>query len=105
MNVLQAVKEVKDFDYLRECLGIFKDPKQFLSEAQQRKEYIKFFIEHDPEASWRSVICILDGMAQEDALKAADNIRHLAERIPGIRHLPSSEVASVCRIISHSYPL
>lgn len=83
MNVLQTVQEVKDTDYLRECLGIPRFQKKFVSETQQRKEYINYFIENDPEASWRSVICILDGMAQEDTVKAADKIRHLAEDIPG----------------------
>ena len=84
MNVLRAVREVKDTDELGACLGVpLSKQRQFSSEAQQRKAYINYFIEHDPEASWRSVICVLDGMNQPDSVEAADNIRHLAEAVPG----------------------
>ena len=57
--------------------------RPFSSEAQQRKAYINYFIEHDPDSSWRSVICALDRMNQPDSVEAADNIRHLAEAVPG----------------------
>ena len=87
MNVLRAVWEVKDADELGHYLGV-PGPKQdeiksISSEAQQRKAYINYFIEHDPEASWRRVICALDRMDQPDSIEAADNIRHLAEAVPG----------------------
>ena len=88
MNVLRAVREVKDTDrlgfYL--CVPVSKRRKikrQFSSEAQQRNAYINYFIVHDPEASWRSVICVLNEMDEPDSAEAADNIRHLAEAIPG----------------------
>ena len=88
MNVLRAVREVKGTDLLGRCLGVpdskrYEIKSQFSSEAQQRKAYINYFIEHDPEASWRSVICVLDDMNQPDSVEAADNIRHLAEAVPG----------------------
>ena len=89
MNVLRAVREVKDTDdRLGHYLGVPDSKRdeiksQFSSEAQQRKAYINYFIEHDPEASWKSVICVLDGMDQPDSVEAADNIRHLAEAVPG----------------------
>ena len=89
MNVLRAVREVKDTDDdLGLCLGVpwskrDEIKRQFSSEAQQRKAYINYFIEHDPDSSWRSVICVLDEMDQPDSVKAADNIRHLAEAVPG----------------------
>ena len=90
MNVLRAVREVKDTDLLGAWLGVpwskqREIKRQFSSEAQQRKAYINYFIEHDPEASWRSVICVLDMMSyyEEKAGVAADNIRHLAEAVPG----------------------
>ena len=89
MNVLRAVREVKYTDLLGDYLGVpeFKRDEiksQFSSEAQQRKAYINYFIEHDPEASWRSVICVLNVMSRyEEAGVAADNIRHLAEAVPG----------------------
>ena len=88
MNVLRAVREVKDTDGLGIYLGVpyskrVENKRQFSSEAQQRKAYINYFIEHDPDSSWRSVICVLDGMGRPDSVEAADNIRHLAEAVPG----------------------
>ena len=88
MNVLRAVREVKNTGLLADCLLVPRSKKdeiksQFSSEPQQRKAYINYFIEHDPEASWRSVICVLDQMDQPDSVEAADNIRHLAEAVPG----------------------
>ena len=88
MNVLRAVREVEDTDRLGDYLGVPVSKRdeiksQFSNEAQQRKAYINYFIEHDPEASWRSVICVLDRMNQPDSVEAADNIRHLAEAVPG----------------------
>ena len=88
MNVLRAVREVKGTEGLRLYLHVPDSKRdeierQFSSEAQQRKAYINYFIEHDPEASWRSVICALDEMGQPDSVEAADNIRHLAEAVPG----------------------
>ena len=88
MNVLRAVWEVKDTDRLGFCLGVPESKQdeikgQFSSEAQQRKAYINYFIEHNPDSSWRSVICALDRMNRPDSVEAADNIRHLAEAVPG----------------------
>ena len=88
MNVLRAVREVKDTDFLGYYLGVPASKRdeiqsQFTSEAQQRKAYIKYFIEHDPEASWRRVICVLEEMDKPDSAEAADSIRHLAEAVPG----------------------
>ena len=88
MNVLRAVREVKDTDDLGIYLGVpvskrDEIKRQFSSEAQQRKAYINYFIEHNPEASWKSVICVLDRMNKPDSVEAADNIRHLAEAVPG----------------------
>ena len=88
MNVLRAVRKVKGTDLLGRWLGVPDSKRdeierEFSSEAQQRKAYIKYFIEHDPEASWRRVICVLDRMDEPDSVEAADNIRHLAEAVPG----------------------
>ena len=88
MNVLRAVREVKDTDLLGGYLRVPRSKRdeigrQFSSETQQRKAYINYFIEHDPEASWRRVICVLDGIDKPDSVEAADNIRHLAEAVPG----------------------
>ena len=85
MNVQRAVKKVKDTNMLGRWLGVpYKKQeeiqRQFSSVPKQVKEYINYFMDHDPLASWRSVIVALDGMGEKEA---ADNIRHLAERITG----------------------
>ena len=85
VNVLRAVREVKNTDELGLYLGVPKSKRkeirsQFSSVVEQRKAIINYFIEHDPEASWRSVICSLDRMGQKEI---ADGIRHLAEPVQG----------------------
>ena len=85
MNVLRAVREVEDTDRLGDWLGVPKSKReeiwsQFSSVVEQRKAIINYFIENDPESSWRRVIWALDAMRQK---KIADDIRHLAEPIPG----------------------
>ena len=84
-NVQRVVQEVTDTESLRICLGV-PDLKQdeikiqFSSVPQQVKAYISYFMEHDPEASWRAVILALDVMKEKNA---ADAIRHLAEPVTG----------------------
>ena len=85
MNVLRAVREVEDTDHLGEWLGVPESKReeilsQFSSVIQQRKAFINYFIENDPEASWRSVIWALDEMGHK---KIADDIRHLAVPVSG----------------------
>ena len=84
-NVQRAVKEVKDADVLGRCLGVPSTrrqeiQRQFSSVPQQVKAYIDYFMDHDPLASWRSVIVALDAMEEKEA---ADKIRRLAEPITG----------------------
>ena len=86
MNVQRAVKKVKDTDSLGICLDVPLEKRreiqsQFSSVPKQVKEYINYFMDHDPLASWRSVIVALDGIGEKEV---ADNIRHLAERITGM---------------------
>ena len=99
-NVFRAIQKVEDPGLLGICMCIpgskrdeietqfpiedqQEEIKRQFSKNQQKKAYINYFIEHDPEASWRSVICVLDRMDQPDSVEAADNIRHLAEAIRG----------------------
>ena len=84
-NVQRAVWQVKDTDRLGRWLGVpvtrrHEIKKQFSSVPQQVKAYINYFMDHDPLASWRSVIVTLERMGEKEA---ADNIRHLAESITG----------------------
>ena len=84
-NVQRAVWQVKDTDDLGVWLGVpvtrrHEIKKQFSSVPQQVKAYINYFMDHDPLASWRSVIVALDWMEEKET---ADNIRHLAESITG----------------------
>ena len=85
MNVQRAVQEVKNANRLGRLLGVpYKRreeiQRQFSSVLQQVKAYIDYFMDHDPIASWRSVIVVLDEMGEREA---ADNIRQLAEPITG----------------------
>ena len=85
MNVQRAVQEVKYTDSLGLWLSVpyvrrEEIKRQFSSVPQQVKAYINYFMDHDPLASWRSVIVTLDGMGEKEA---ADKIRDLAESITG----------------------
>ena len=85
MNVLRAVEEVEDINGLGICLNVpvLKRQEiysQFSSRSQQKKLFIKYWIERDPVASWRGLIVALDEMREK---KAADAIRHLAEPVTG----------------------
>ena len=85
-NVLRAVWEVEDAEWLGYCLVVPQSKqdeikRQFSSDSQKRKKaYINFVMDHDPAASWRSVIVALDGMGEKEA---ADKIRCLAEPVTG----------------------
>ena len=85
MNVLKAVQEVKDTDELGERLCVPKSKRkeiyaQFSSVPQQRKSLIQYWMERDPEASWRGLILALDRMEEKTF---ADKLRHLAEPVTG----------------------
>ena len=86
MNVLRAVREVKNTNRLGISLGVPASnvreiESQFSSVPQRRKAFAKYFIDNDPVASWRGVIVALDAMGEETV---ADELRHLAEPITGI---------------------
>ena len=85
-NVLRAVWEVKDAEGLGFWLCVpqskgYEIERQFSSDPQKRKKaYINYAMDHDPAASWRSVIVALDVMGEKEA---ADKIRGLAEPVTG----------------------
>ena len=85
MNVLKAVQEVEDTDKLGECLCVPKSKRQeiyaqFSSVPQQRKSLIQYWMERNPEASWRGLILALDEMEEKTV---ADKLHHLAEPVTG----------------------
>ena len=84
-NVQRAVQEVKDTDSLARYLRVPDSKRdeikaQFSSGPQQVNAYIDYFMRHNPLASWRAVIVILDILEEKEA---ADAIRHLAEPVTG----------------------
>ena len=83
-NVEKVVQEVRDIDGLRMLLGVPKwkhteITKQFPGDLQQR-QCIKYFMDHNPVASWRCVIVALDEMGEKEV---ADEIRRLAKPVTG----------------------
>ena len=85
MNVLKAVQEVKDTERLGRCLRVPESKRQdifaqFSSVPQQRKLLIQYWMERDPEASWRGLILALDRTGEKTV---ADKLRHLAEPVTG----------------------
>ena len=85
-NVLRAVWEVENAERLGNLLGVPRSKRdeiarQFSSDPQKRKKvYINYVMDHDPAASWRSVIVALDQIGE---IEAADKIRGLAEPVTG----------------------
>ena len=88
-NVQRVVRNVGRTDYLGDYLGV---PERRVEEIQrlfrgdegrQVEEYVTYFMNHDPLASWRRVIVVLDQMKLYGEKEAADKIRHLAESVTG----------------------
>ena len=50
------------------------------NDGQVKKKYVDYFMDHDPLASWRRVIVVLDSIYEKEG---ADKIRHLAEAVTG----------------------
>ena len=88
-NVQRAVRNVRRADILGPWLGVplrrLKDiQRQFRGdEGRQVEEYVTYFMNYDPLASWRRVIVVLDKMKLIGGKDAADKIRHLAESVTG----------------------
>ena len=85
MNVLKAVQEVEDTNKLGFFLRVPESQQEdifsrFSSIPQQRKSLIQYWMERDPEASWRGLIVTLDWMEEKTV---ADKLRHLAEPVTG----------------------
>ena len=85
-NVQRAVRNVRWTDRLGAYLGVperrvWEIKSQFRGdEGRQVEKYVTYFMDHDPLASWRRVIVVLDRMRGKEG---ADKIRHLAESVTG----------------------
>ena len=55
--------------------------RQFSRLPQQKQALIKYWMDRNPRASWRSLIAALDEMEEK---RAGDDIRHLAEPLSGV---------------------
>ena len=88
-NVQRAVRNVRNTDLLGLWLGVperrlVEIERQFRGdEGRQVEEYVTYFMNHDPLASWRRVIVVLDVMKWYGEEEGADKIRHLAESVTG----------------------
>ena len=88
-NVQRAIRNVRRTDILGFNLGVPERRQreivsQFRGNGGRRQEkYVTYFMGHDPLASWRRVIVILDMMKEFGAREAAEKIRHLAESVTG----------------------
>ena len=85
-NVQTAVRDVRDTVGLGRWLGVpvrrrREIDSQFSgSDGQVKKKYVDYFMDHDPLASWRRVIVVLDVLGEKEG---AEKIRHLAEAVTG----------------------
>ena len=88
-NVQRAVRNVGSTDDLGIWLGVparrvEEIERQFRGDkGRQVEEYVTYFMNHDPLASWRRVIVVLDWMKWHGEKEGADKIRHLAESVTG----------------------
>ena len=86
-NILRAVEKVERWwgNGLEDRLCVPHSKQREIkrlssSVPQQRKLLIQYWMEHDPRASWRGLIVVLDAMGEK---QVADKIRHLAEPVTG----------------------
>ena len=87
-NVQTAVRDVRETYVLGDWLGVpewrrSEIKSQFSrNDGQVKKKYVDYFMDHDPLASWRRVIVVLDRLKFWGE-EGAEKIRHLAEAVTG----------------------
>ena len=87
-NVQTAVRDVRT-DLLGNCLRVSRrrwseiDNQFSGNDGQVKKKYVDYFMDHDPLASWRQVIVVLDTLKRYGYGGEPENIRHLAEAVTG----------------------
>ena len=85
-NVQRAVRNMRGTNLLGLYLGVprrrrLEIERQFRGdEGRQVEEYVTYFMNNDPLASWRRIIVVLDVYGEKED---ADKIRHLAESVTG----------------------
>ena len=85
-NVQRAVRNVRWTVDLGIYLGVPQRRQEEIQsqfrgdEGRRVEKYVTYFMDHDPLASWRRVIVVLDVIGEKEA---ADKIRHLAESVTG----------------------
>ena len=88
-NVQTAVRDVGYTGGLGDWLGVpgrrrKEIESQFSgNDGQVKKKYVDYFMDHDPLASWRRVIVVLDELKRYGEKEGAEKIRHLAEAVTG----------------------
>ena len=88
-NVQTAVRDVRKTDDLGDYLGVplrrqIEIESQFRgNDGQVKKKYVDYFMDHDPLASWRRVIVVLDRLKGWGWGGEPEKIRHLAEAVTG----------------------
>ena len=86
-NVQTAVRDVRETDYLGVwlCVPVRRrreiDSQFRGNDGQVKKKYVDYFMDHDPLASWRRVIVVLDELKRWGG--EPEKIRHLAEAVTG----------------------
>ena len=86
---MREVREVEDWwgeRGLGYCISIPESKREeirqkFPDEMEQKKQLISHWINTDPRASWRRLVCALDAMKET---KIADSIRSYAEPLTGM---------------------
>ena len=87
-NVQTAVRDVRMTFYLAAWLGLPQRRRSEIdsqfrgNDGQVKKKYVDYFIDHDPLASWRRVIVVLDRLKLWGE-EGAEKIRHLSEAVTG----------------------
>ena len=85
-NLQRAVRNVRNPEGLGVWLGVpvrrlREIQRQFSEDEGRRQEkYVTYFMDHDPLASWRQVIVVLESGGEKEA---GEDIRHLAESVTG----------------------
>ena len=86
------VNNIKHLEYWLSIPALMRE-RRFSSVAEQVKVHINHFMDHDPIASWRSVIIVLDAVREKEV---ADSIRDLAEPITGRVRKSVGNMERVC---------